>query len=185
MEPEISPFSSLTQTIDRRRKQAFLSRENRLLIFDSLRLVLALIIAAAAFTSFFSFHIVNGNSMYPAMCDGDLVLTQRNPKLTKNDVVFYACNGGLYIGRVVAKGGDAVKVDEAGILYVNGTPQTTDVAFPTYAPEQWHTPTPVPQGTVFILGDFRTNTVDSRDLGFIPLGDIQSKVFAIVRHRGI
>lgn len=185
MKTDYSPLDPLQQVIDRRAEKARLEQENVRLLMEALRMVLVLLAAVVLFTMFFEIRMVSGNNMYPAICDGDLVLAYRNKNLKKNDVIFYECQGQVYLGRVVAKGGDAIQMDESGIFYVNGTPQTADITFPTYAPEQWEGIIVVPQDTVFVLGDFRTNTVDSRDLGAIPLENVYSKVFTLIRHRGI
>lgn len=46
-------------------------------------------------------------------------------------------------------------------------------------------PYTVPEGHVFILGDYRTQTEDSRDHGPIPMEDVEAKVITILRRQGI
>ena len=43
----------------------------------------------------------------------------------------------------------------------------------------------VPEGSVYVLGDYRTNTQDSRDFGAIPIKSVQGKVITILRRRGL
>ena len=56
-------------------------------------------------------------------------------------------------------------LDESGKLLINGTAQNGEILYPTYAEEGLEYPLTVPENHVFILGDYRTQTVDSRDLG--------------------
>lgn len=88
------------------------------------------------------------------------------------------------IGRVVAREGDTVNITDGGKLYVNGTEQTGEIAFPTNPGKQTY-PYTVPEGCVFLLGDYRTQTLDSRDFGPVKVSDIKAKVVSIMRRRGI
>ena len=91
----------------------------------------------------------------------------------------------VYAGRIIATGGDVVMMNEGGTLLVNGTPQSGEIMYPTYVRGNLEYPYRVPDGCVYILGDYRTNTKDSRDFGAIPLGDVMGKVITILRRRGL
>ena len=71
----------------------------------------------------------------------------------------------------------------SGMGRVNGTVQTTGIAFPTYAPSGQKGTQTVPDKTVYILGDYRTDTQDSRNFGPVPLSDVKAKVIAVLRHK--
>lgn len=185
MNDSLFPLADLRTVMEERRKQAALRQENSQLLLDALRMGGVLLIAAAVFFCFFGFRVVSGNGMYPALSDGDLVVTYSVRKYVKDDVIFYTVNGQEYLGRVIAKGGDRISTDGEGTIMVNGTPQTTDITFPTYVDESWIGTTQVPEDSLFVLGDYRTQTQDSRDFGFIPEKDVSKKVFALLRHIGI
>ena len=68
---------------------------------------------------------------------------------------------------------------------MNGTPQSGEILYPTYPKEGMEYPYRVPEGTVFVLGDYRTQTEDSRDFGPVSLDDVEGKVITILRRRGI
>ena len=124
--------------------------------------------------------------MFPAVKDGDLVFGFRIGKnFTKNDVVVYVTDGEMHIGRVAAAEGDNVMLDDSGTLLVNGTEQSGEILYPTYAKEGIEYPYKVPDGCVFILGDYRTQTQDSRDFGAIELKNVKCRVITILRRRGI
>lgn len=57
--------------------------------------------------------------------------------------------------------------------------------YPTYAKEGLEYPYRVPEGHVFVLGDYRTNATDSRDFGPIPMKQVEGKVITILRRRGL
>ena len=131
----------------------------------------------------FGFKIVKGNDMFPSLCDGDLALCFKVRELTKNDIVFYEADGETHCGRVVAKGGDRITIKTGGAITVNGTVQENEIISPTYPRGDSDYSAVVPDGTVFVLGDFRTEAKDSRDYGFIKVSDIDKKVIALLRHR--
>ena len=124
--------------------------------------------------------------MFPAIEAGDLLLAYRLQKeYTKGDVVLYTVDGARYLGRITARSGDLVLLDDSGNLTVNGTTQGGEIMYPTYAKEGIRYPLTIPQDSLFILGDYRTQTQDSRDFGPIPLKNIEGKVITIVRRRGL
>ena len=95
--------------------------------------------------------------------------------------------GTRYFGRVVAAEGDVVNISDTGSLIVNGTTQGGEILFPTERRENdgMEYPLRVPEGCVYVLGDYRTNTRDSRDFGPIPLEIVEGKVITILRRRGL
>jgi signal peptidase I len=138
------------------------------------------------FSQVFLLHRNQGLGMFPAVKDGDLVLAYRlHREYGKGDVVVYRREDGLHLGRIAAFGNDVVMMDDSGSLTVNGNPQPGEILYPTYARENTNYPLRVQEGMLFLLGDYRTQTRDSRDFGPIPLDDIQGKVISIVRRRGI
>lgn len=152
-------------------------------------LVRILVLIAAGyvfFTQVFLITQTRGLGMFPALKDGDLAIVFRmQQSYARDDVVAYRVDGQRYFGRIVARATDVVTIDESGVLLVNGTPQSGEILYPTYAKEGIEYPYRVPEETVFVLGDYRTQTEDSRDFGPIPLVDVEGKVITILRRRGL
>ncbi len=124
--------------------------------------------------------------MFPAVKDGDLLFALRlQKKYEADDVVIYRHNGKRYIGRIAALGSDVVSLDDSGILIVNGTVQGGEIIFPTYSGETLTYPYRVDPDSVFVLGDYRTQTEDSRNFGSIPLEYVEGKVITYLRRRGL
>ena len=133
-------------------------------IFEAI--IAAFFVITLVFTFIFRVFSVDGPSMKPTLQDGDkVVVSTMGYKAQKGDVVVLSSTEGLkkpIIKRVVAVAGDTVDINfTTGVVTVNGieehytdelTTQQFDVAFPLT----------VPEGTVFVLGDYRGVSLDSR-----------------------
>ncbi len=151
-----------------------------------LRILFLMLAAWILFSQVFLITQVSGNDMFPAVKDGDLVIGYRlQREYAKNDVVVYTADGETHIGRIAARATDVVTLDDSGTLLVNGTAQSGEIMYPTYAKEGLEYPYRIPEGQVFILGDYRTQTEDSRDFGPIPMENVLGKVITILRRRGL
>ncbi len=181
----LSPFSQIRETIHFRRSKLFRKRENMRLLGSILQTLGILALFLIFFFLFFRVRIAKGVGMYPSILDGDLVLCYRKAEYVKNDVIFFQVEEKEYMGRVVAIGGDVLDFSEEGVLTVNGTVQAGEIVFPTYPPKDWEGQFEVPADSVFVLGDYRTQTEDSRDFGCIALEDIEGKAITVLRHRKI
>jgi signal peptidase I len=89
-----------------------------------------------------------------------------------------------FIKRVIGLPGDTVELKQ-GITYVNGKPLDEGYTMPLSAQQKKHEqpypPTKVPPGKLFVLGDNRLNSNDSRyELGFVPLDKVIGKAFVTI-----
>ena len=150
------------------------------------RIIILLSIGYLLLTQVFLLTRATGNGMFPAVKDGDLIFAYRLAEdYIKNDVVLYQQGESLAFGRIVAQENDIVDFTEDGFLLVNGTTEYGEILYPTQAKAELSYPYSVPSGAVFILGDYRTQTKDSRDYGAVALDHIEGKVLAFLRRRGI
>ena len=171
------PIDPLLGASDRRRALNRLAR--RLVV--PLALVLALVVLV--FWVIFDHSRVVGPSMLPTLRDGDYILVTKglaHPQ--RGDVVVLdAVEQGKpteLVKRIVAVGGDRVHV-EGDFVLVNGAPEHyPHMVFANDRPWPAADLT-VPRGTVFVLGDDRPVSYDSRYLGPFPTGRIQGKVVAV------
>ncbi len=125
-------------------------------------MVLAVLIVGAAV--YFPVTYVGGDSLSPALQSGDLVLAVRGEKVNAGDLVLFdGTHAQPWIKRVIALGGDEVNILPDGTVQVNGetlneeyvqtlTRGDCDIEFPFI----------VPHGRIFVLGDHRALSVDSR-----------------------
>ena len=103
----------------------------------------------------------------------------------KNEVLVYVNEDAKRIGRVIARENDIVEIDEEGTLSVNGTLQAGEIMYLTFPTENIEYPYQVPKDHIFVLGDFRTQSLDSRDLGAIHKDKIIGKIITLLRRQGI
>lgn len=125
---------------------------------------------------------VTSASMAPAIGDGDLVLVEHAPgPIARRDVVaaVHPDTGEQLIKRVVGLGGDRVTIQD-GVLVVNGTPACEPSIDPEGMDGAWTGTYSVPSGHVFLMGDERDFSIDSRDFGPVAVADVVGLVRARV-----
>ena len=126
---------------------------------------------------------VDDLSMVPAMRDGDIVLFQRfGNNLIATDAVVVRYEKQTQIRRVIAVAGDTVDITDRGLL-INGLAQHESHIFEetTQLPEGIDFPLVVPEGEVFVMGDARARSRDSRIYGTVPIDDILGAVVTVIR----
>ncbi|MBQ7841428.1 MAG: signal peptidase I [Lachnospiraceae bacterium] len=164
------------------------TRELLLSFRDLLVKLLVIIIALwLIFTQLFGMAVMRGESMYPRMRDGDLMIFYRLEKEYHiGDVVTFQKDGERYTARIVAAGGDLVSFSENGELLVNGNIQQEEIFYPTTGETlEIEVPYTVGADSYFLLCDFRTNAKDSRQYGAVSKQNLDGKVITILRRRGI
>ena len=129
-----------------------------------------------------AFWIPSG-SMIPTLEINDRVLVNKfiyrftEPK--PGDVVVFSSvddrNTDL-IKRVVAVAGDRVSV-RTGRLFIDGKPQTEPFTNKKFPDRSFSAPITVPKGHVFVMGDNRANSSDSRVFGPLPKKNIEGEAF--------
>ena len=147
-------------------------------------LISAALVLVLIFSFFFRIIRVDGSSMVPTLVNGDkLIVWGAGYTPQRGDVVIvdsYTSYGKPLVKRVIAKGGDTVSIDYAtGTVAVNGEVLQEDyIAEPTYLGYDVTFPYTVPEGTVFVMGDNRNQSLDSRStyVGCIDERDILGRV---------
>lgn len=150
------------------------------------RIIIIVVAGYLLFSQVFLVTQVSGMDMFPALKDGDLTVVFRlQQEYYKNDVIAYYSPDGLRFGRIAAREKDVVSMDDSGTWQVNGTTQSGEILYPTYAVEGVEYPYRVPENCIFVLGDYRTKATDSRIYGPISMDDVAGKVITIMRRRGL
>ena len=168
----------------RARRIALNTREGYISLF--FRVVVLALTAYVIFTQVFLITQNKGQGMFPAIKDGDLIIGYRlQQEYAKNDVVVYEVDGEQRIGRIIGRSSDVVNINETGSLQLNGTTQSGEILYPTYAKGELEYPYKVPEGQLFILGDYRTNAEDSRNHGPVSMDYVKCKIITILRRRGL
>ena len=173
---ELPSIEELEAEISRKKH----AQNRRHFVRNLLYAVLILIAAAAA--AFFAIGrvvTVVGDSMSPALADGDLAAVLKTDEAEPGELVAFRHGGQLFVKRVVALGGSVVDVDKAGSVSVDGVlleePYLTEKAFRSGDVEF---PFTVPEGQYFVLSDDRSSTADSRSsvLGCVAREDLLGRV---------
>lgn len=132
---------------------------------------------------FIRFPSVKGNSMEPTYSDGDRVITLYTKNVETNDVVIVWCNylEEYIVKRVIGTEGDHIEIKD-GHLYRNGL-----CLYEAYINEQdWYddmdyVDVVVPDGEIFVLGDNRESSSDSRMFGTLSQDDVFGKVLLRIK----
>ena len=142
-----------------------------------------LVVAAIAVlitTLFLPILQISGDSMSPTLEHDEIVVLLKTKKFDKGDLVGFYYQGKILLKRVIALPEDEVAIDADGNVYVNGElldePYVTDKKLGDCDLEF---PYKEPANTYFVMGDMRSNSVDSRNsaIGSISRDDIVGKVF--------
>ena len=145
----------------------------------------AIILALIIRTFIVELYIVDGPSMRPTLQhDERLVVNKfiyrvRDPQRGEIIIFRYPRDPSRdFIKRVIAVGGDTVEIKE-GRVYVND-----EIIREDYIAEKTRTEYPkvtVPEGTLFVCGDNRQNSLDSRssDVGFLDLENVKGKAMLV------
>ncbi len=141
--------------------------------------IAALVIAVLVRGFIIEPFLVNGPSMEPNLWTGERLfvskLSYRFGKPQRGDIVMfkYPLNQNKdYVKRVIAVGGDTIEM-RLGRVYINGheVPEPF-VRFPGLYDMAAQV---VPEGTIFVMGDNRTNSEDSREFGPVKLELVRGK----------
>lgn len=155
-------------------------------------LVMALIALILVFTFLGRVVGVDGDSMVPTLHDGDMILLQSagyTPR--QNDVIVLTKPFGPFRGpivkRVIAVGGQTVEIDyAAGTVLVDGLPleepYLNEVMRAPSDPHETISSATVPEGCLFVMGDNRNHSSDSRDerLGVVDARYVLGRATAVL-----
>lgn len=134
---------------------------------------LIVVAAAAALTATLWLPVLQiyGNSMTPTLNEGNVVVSLKTKEFDPGDIIAFYYNNKILVKRVIATEGDWVDIEEDGTVYVNGERlEESYVQEPALGDCNIELPYQVPDSRVFVMGDHRTTSVDSRNsaIGCIP-----------------
>lgn len=165
-------------------------RRNRAEFLTTVRdLLITVIVVYLISCVIFNIVIVSGSSMEPTLENGEIFIASHlfiNPE--KGDIV--VCNpenyGKQIVKRVIGTGGDTILIEGgSGNVYVNGELLTEEyIKEPIYMPSDATFEVTVDEGFVFVMGDNRNHSADSRikEIGQIPLESIQGEYLFTLIH---
>lgn len=122
---------------------------------------------------------IYGNSMTPTLKDGEIIYTVKSSDLKAGDIVAFYYNNKILVKRMICSAGDWIDIDEDGTVYVNDKeleePYLVEKALGDCNIEL---PYQVPDGKIFVMGDRRSTSVDSRNtaVGCVAREQIVGKI---------
>ena len=143
-------------------------------------LVVVAAVAVLITTLFLPILQISGDSMYPTLTHNEIVVLLKTRDYQRGDLIGFYYQGKILLKRVIALPEDEVVIDSDGNVYVNAQlleePYVTDKSLGDCDLEF---PYKVPGTGYFVMGDRRSNSVDSRNsmVGTVSPDDIIGKVF--------
>jgi signal peptidase I len=149
-------------------------------------ILVAVVVAIIFHTYVFARANVDGPSMQPTLHTNDALFIEKISTelsdIKRGEIVIFKnkeTNGSYYVKRVIGIAGDKIEIKD-GHVFLNGQLLKEDYLAPNTMTEPLTSQSVyiVPKGDVFVLGDNRTNSTDSRILGPIKITDVKGHAIA-------
>ena len=162
--PDLENRPSLAQLEAELSREQYRSRYSRVLRSTIYALIVVASVAVLVATLWMPVLQIYGASMTPALEDGQIVLSVKDPTPETGDIVAFYYNNKVLVKRVIGAEGDWVTIEKNGDVIVNGQvleePYLEEKA---YGDVSIDLPYQVQEDTLFVLGDHRSVSVDSRN----------------------
>lgn len=164
MEQELKRDLPTAQQLDAEVKRLRYRRNFRKTFRDTVNsLLVVAAIAVLVSMLFLPVLRVTGTSMTPTMQNDELVICNKNGNFESGDIIAFHFNNKILLKRVIGTAGDWIDIKEDGTVYVNGEeliePYVDEKA---YGECDLEFPYQVPDNRIFVMGDHRATSVDSR-----------------------
>jgi signal peptidase I len=145
-----------------------------------------LVVAAAAIlvaTLWMPVLRIYGVSMSPTLDDGSITVSVKDSNFDTGDIIAFYYNNKILVKRVIAQSGEWVNIDENGQVYVNNAAiEEPYIEEPAKGECNIDLPYQVPEGRIFVMGDNRAVSIDSRNtaLGCVAEEQIVGRLICTV-----
>lgn len=185
MAENLPTTEQLEEELKRERTKKEGNRLVRNIIFALITVSAAAVLVATLFLPILQIY---GTSMTPTLTEGDIVVSVKGAQFERGDVISFYYNNKILVKRVIAFEGEYVNIGEDGTVYINNKaieePYLIGKAFGEC---DLKLPYQIPAGKIFVLGDHRDTSVDSRSsvMGCVSeeqiVGKIIMRVWPITR----
>ena len=144
-------------------------------------LTLVVVAAAAVLVAVLFLPVLRiyGKSMRGTLDNGDIVVSVKSSNMKTGDVVAFYYNNNILVKRVIAGPGDWVDIDKDGNVFVNHEKlEEPYLDAKAYGETNIELPYQVPDGRIFVMGDNRSVSIDSRNtsIGCVSEEQIVGKI---------
>lgn len=148
---------------------------------DAKKFLLLLVILFIVFHNVIGFSFVKGGSMEPTLLEGDVVLyTRINSQYHRGDVVSVRIpSGEYYVKRIIAMEGDVLDLRD-GNVYLNDELLSEPYLYGELTKESdgiVRYPYTLQEGQIFVMGDNRKESMDSRSFGAVGIRQIRGRIW--------
>ena len=145
------------------KRENYRRRYNRALRSTIYTLITVAAVAVLVATLILPVLRIYGTSMTPTMTDGDIVVSVKGGSFERGDILAFWFNNKILVKRVIAQPGEWVDIDADGNVSIDGEPLDEPYLTEKALGEcDIDLPYQVPDGRLFVMGDHRSTSADSR-----------------------
>ena len=164
MHRQINEYELTTEKIETEIKRLKRKKSGRRILKETVfSLLVVAAVAVLVAMLFFPIFRVTGSSMEPSLDSKEIVVCLKNSKFKSGDIVAFYYNNKVLLKRVIGTAGDTIEIDKDGNVFVNG-----NMLYEPYIKQKSlgqcdiDFPFQVPDNRIFVMGDNRETSVDSR-----------------------
>ena len=157
------PVPTVAQLEEELKRERYRKRYGRVLRSTVYALITVAAAAVLVATLFLPVLRIYGTSMTPTMTDGDIMVSVKGGNYERGDVIAFWFNNKILVKRVIALPGEWVDIDQEGCVSIDGRPLNEPYLTEKALGEcDIELPYQVPDGRLFVMGDHRSTSADSR-----------------------